>query len=231
MEDDPFLIVKQQVSDALVNANTLYASWKRIQQTVSSPQNQELLWTADELTSSLEAIEQDLDDLEEAFAACQANPNQFNLTAAEMNNRRTFLTKSRKSIQTIRNTLSNPPKRSKSKGYASSPDTSNPYQSGRQEHNERFIEDEGTQQTMMMHEQDVHLDNMAGTLVNLRDIAGTMNREIDDQVVLLNDLGDDVERSEGKLKRAMRRVTTVLKQEEGKHYQQKKVNKKSINGC
>ncbi|KAL0073761.1 t-SNARE [Phycomyces blakesleeanus] len=206
MEDDPFLIVKQQVSDALVNANTLYASWKRIQQTVSSPQNQELLWTADELTSSLEAIEQDLDDLEEAFAACQANPNQFNLTAAEMNNRRTFLTKSRKSIQTIRNTLSNPPKRSKSK-----------------EHNERFIEDEGTQQTMMMHEQDVHLDNMAGTLVNLRDIAGTMNREIDDQVVLLNDLGDDVERSEGKLKRAMRRVTTVLKQEEGKHYQQKKI--------
>ncbi|KAI9021702.1 t-SNARE [Phycomyces nitens] len=164
MEDDPFLIVKQQVSDALVNANTLYASWKRIQQTVSSPQNQELLWTADELNSSLEGIEQDLDDLEEAFAACQANPNQFNLTAAEMNNRRTFLTNQ---------------------------------------------------------EQDVHLDNMAGTLVNLRDIAGTMNREIDDQVVLLNDLGDDVERSEGKLKRAMRRVTTVLKQEEGKHNQQR----------
>jgi hypothetical protein len=31
----------------------------------------------------------------------------------------------------------------------------------------------------------------------------------------LDDLGDHVDRSEGKLKNAMRRVTTILKKEEG----------------
>lgn len=35
----------------------------------------------------------------------------------------------------------------------------------------------------MMQEQDTHLDSMAGTLTNLKEIAGTMNREIDDHVV------------------------------------------------
>lgn len=97
------------MEDSLANANNLFESWKRIQQTVSSPKNQELLWTADELGSALEAIEQDLDDLEEAFMASQANPSQFNLTQKDLSSRRQFLDNSRNRIQSIRNTLANPP--------------------------------------------------------------------------------------------------------------------------
>lgn len=97
------------MEDALENASSLFDSWKRIQQTVSSPKNQELLWTADELNSSLEAIEQDLDDLDEAFSVSQANPSKFNLTAADLNSRRSFLTQARNKIQSIRNTMANPP--------------------------------------------------------------------------------------------------------------------------
>ncbi len=37
-----------------------------------------------------------------------------------------------------------------------------------------------------MQDQDQHLDAMGGTLVNLKEIAGTMNREIDDQVMLVD---------------------------------------------
>ncbi|KAG0173199.1 Syntaxin-6 [Apophysomyces sp. BC1034] len=208
MEEDPFVIVKRQVEEALVNASTLFDSWKRIQQTVSSPRNQELVWTSDELNASLEAIEQDLDDLDEAFAACQANPNQFHLTAAEMNSRHAFLTESRNTLQRMRNTMANPPAKnqwqSSSTGYSSS----------REGENSRFIEDQGQQQAIMMEQQDVHLENMSGTLVNLKEIAGTMNREIDDHVVLLDELGDQVDRTEGRLKRAMHRVTDILKKEE-----------------
>jgi syntaxin 6 len=36
---------------------------------------------------------------------------------------------------------------------------------------------------MMMQDQDQHLDAMGGTLVNLKEIAGTMNREVEDHVV------------------------------------------------
>lgn len=98
-----------QVEEELVNATSLFESWKRIQQTVSSPKNQELLWTADELNSSLEAIEQDIEDLEEALQAAQHNPSQFNLTARDLNARKKFLDQSRNAVQGIRKILANPP--------------------------------------------------------------------------------------------------------------------------
>ncbi|CAO3590833.1 unnamed protein product [Absidia cylindrospora] len=78
MEDNPFVIVENQVKDSLINADNLYSSWKRIRQTVKSANNQELLWTANELSSSLDAIEQDLDDLDEALTAAKANPHNSN---------------------------------------------------------------------------------------------------------------------------------------------------------
>lgn len=212
MDEDPFLIVKSQVEDSLSNASNLFESWKRIQQTVSSPKNQELVWTADELNSTLEAIEQDIEDLEEALQAAQSNPSQFNLTAKDLNARKRFLDTSRNTIHTIRKTLANPP--SKKQYSPNQSGSSSSYQTARQNDNSRFIESEQMQQTMMMQEQDHHLEAMGGTLVNLKEIAGTMNREIDDQVILLDDLGEHVDRSEGKLKNAMRRVTTILKKEE-----------------
>jgi hypothetical protein len=36
---------------------------------------------------------------------------------------------------------------------------------------------------LVIQEQDQHLDAMGGTLINLKEIAGTMNREIDDHVM------------------------------------------------
>jgi outer membrane murein-binding lipoprotein Lpp len=81
-----------------------------------------LLWTADELNSSLEAIEQDIEDLEEALQAAQSNPSLFNLTAKDLNARKKFLDQSRNAIQAIRKTLANPPsKRQYSPSHQVSP--------------------------------------------------------------------------------------------------------------
>ncbi|CAO3628409.1 unnamed protein product [Mucor hiemalis] len=146
MDGDPFLIVKSQVEELLANASNLFESWKRIQQTVSSPKNQELVWTADELNSTLEAIEQDIEDLEEALQAAQSNPSQFNLTAKDLNSRKRFLDTSRNTIHTIRKTLANPPSK---KQYSPNGSGGSPsYQTARQNDNSRFIESEQMQQTV-----------------------------------------------------------------------------------
>ncbi|KAI9280369.1 syntaxin 6, N-terminal-domain-containing protein [Sporodiniella umbellata] len=168
MEQDPFLIVKSQVEDNITNAANLFASWKRIQQTVSSPKNQELVWTADELQASLDAIEQDLDDLQEALDMSQFKLSEFNLTQNDVQARKHFLNTSR--------------------------------------------------EFTIMREQDHHLDAMGGTLINLKEIAGTMNREMDDHAILIDELGDGVDRSEGRLNNAMRRITDILRKEEGRSY-------------
>ncbi|KAI8983932.1 syntaxin 6, N-terminal-domain-containing protein [Mycotypha africana] len=216
--EDPFLVVKGQVETQLSNAHNLFESWKRIQQTVSSPQNQELLWTAEELNAAIEGIDQDLDDLDEALQAASQNPSQFHLTAQDLNQRGKFIKQSRSFTRNIRHTLANPPSKKKTNNpydssYESSSGSSKPYQTA-QNDNSIFIENQQQQQSMIMQEQDQHLDAMGGTIVNLREIAGTMHKELDDQVIILDELHDQVDHSEGRLKQAMRRVTTILKQEE-----------------
>lgn len=52
---------------SLANAVTLFQSWNRIYSTASSTTNEELVWTADELKTAIEGIEQDLEDLEETI--------------------------------------------------------------------------------------------------------------------------------------------------------------------
>ncbi|KAG1452223.1 hypothetical protein G6F56_007877 [Rhizopus delemar] len=208
MEQDPFLIVKSQVEDNISNAANLFASWKRIQQTVSSPKNQELLWTADELNSTLEVIEQDLDDLQEALDMSLSNPSQFNLTQKDISSRKKFLDTSRQFIQNIRSTLANPPSKKNKFSQNQSIETV------RQNENSRFIENEQQQQQLLVQEQDQHLDAMGGTLINLKEIAGTMNREMDDHVIMIDDLGERVDRSEGRLNTAMKRITDILRKEE-----------------
>lgn len=102
-------VIPSQVKESLDNADNLFSSWKRIQQTVKSPNNQELLWTAEELTSCLDAVEQDLDDLDEALSAAKANPEQFHLSTHILNTRQQFIAQSRNTIQSIRNIMVNPP--------------------------------------------------------------------------------------------------------------------------
>ncbi|CAO3590834.1 unnamed protein product [Absidia cylindrospora] len=115
----------------------------------------------------------------------------------------------------MRNAMVNPPSKQDAYSTSSSPDQSGSFIPYRSENdNNRFIDDEQQQQQVMFREQDQHLDSMAGTLVNLKDIAGTMNSEIDDHVILLDELGDNVDRSEGRLKRAMHKVTDILRKEE-----------------
>ncbi|KAI7866351.1 t-SNARE [Spinellus fusiger] len=206
MPDDPFVIVKLQVEEALVNADVLFTSWQRIQRTVQSSENQELVWAADELRLALEGIAMDLGDLEAAFKALQANPVKFGVSTKELQSRRTFLNQAQKTVATMQQTIE-----TNVTGGKVPQDKPSPV--GR-DLNERWIQDERQQQMVMMQEQETHLDGLSGTLVQLRDIAGTMHREMDDQAILLNDLGDQVDRSQGRLSRAMKNITNLLKREE-----------------
>jgi Syntaxin 6, N-terminal len=101
----------REVEGSLNNATALFDSWKRIYNTVSSPSNEELLWTADELSSALEAISQDLDDLQESIAAVQAHPEAFNLSGSEVQSRNNFITRTRNTIREMEDTIKNPPRK------------------------------------------------------------------------------------------------------------------------
>lgn len=75
---------------------------------------------------------------------------------------------------------------------------------------------EQQRQAEIMQEQDEALDGVFRTVGNLRQQAGDMGRELEEQVEILEDVGQVADRVEGKLQNGMKRVGWVLKHNEGK---------------
>ncbi|KAF9937257.1 hypothetical protein BGZ75_009978 [Mortierella antarctica] len=223
--EDPFILIKNDVLASLGNASTLFESWKRIVQTVNSADNEELLKTKEELTQILSNIEQDLEDLDDAVKAVIESPQRFNLTTRESNARKQFVDQTRRKVQDMKTTLEKPIKigsaqqdrmalledagGSSPRGYQKPTRRENMMYS-----NTKFVEQEAQQQQMLMQEQDQQLDGVMHTVLNMRDIASTMNTELADQSMLLDDLDEHVDRTAGSLQKAMKRMNHFIKQNE-----------------
>ncbi|CAG8566621.1 1144_t:CDS:2 [Paraglomus brasilianum] len=79
-----------------------------------------------------------------------------------------------------------------------------------------FIENEMVHQSVLIEEQDEHLDSLYGTARNIHDIATIMGQEIEDQTTLLDEFGDQVDKVQGRLSRAMSKVAYIIKKNEGR---------------
>lgn len=81
-----------------------------------------------------------------------------------------------------------------------------------------YAEWEQQRQEEMMHEQDEQLDDVFRTVGSLRQQADVMGRELEEQAGMLAEVDHLAERVGGKLQDGMRRVTHVMKQNEGMSY-------------
>ncbi|KAG0352480.1 t-SNARE [Gamsiella multidivaricata] len=223
--EDPFILIKNEVLSSLSNASQLFESWRRILQTVTSAENEELVKTKEELLGILGNIEQDLEDLDDAVKAVTENPQRFNLTTRETTARKQFVDQTRRKVQDMKTTLEKPVKigsdqldrlallegagTSSPRGYQKPTRRENMMYS-----NTKFIEQEALQQQMLMQEQDQQLDGVMHTVLNMREIATTMNGELQDQSMLLDDLDEHVDRTSGSLQKAMKRMNHFIKQNE-----------------
>ncbi|KAF9124604.1 hypothetical protein BGW39_008090 [Mortierella sp. 14UC] len=225
--EDPFILIKNDVLSSLSSASTLFESWKRILQTVTSAQNEELLKTKEELLQILGNIEQDLEDLDDAVRAVIDNPSRFNLTTRESNARKQFVDQTRRKVQDMKTRLEQPIKigtaqldrlalledttggSSSPRGYQKPTRRENMMYS-----NTKFVEQEAMQQQILLQEQDQQLDGVMHTVLNMREIASTMNDELADQSILLDDLDEHVDRTSGSLQKAMKRMNHFIKANE-----------------
>ncbi|KAG0248804.1 hypothetical protein BG011_009905, partial [Mortierella polycephala] len=223
--EDPFILIKNDVLSSFSNASTVFESWKRIAQTVTSTESEELLKTKEELLQILSTIEQDLEDLDDAVRAVTENPQRFNLTTRESNARRQFVDQTRRKVQDMKTKLEKPIKigsaqldrmalledvgSSSPRGYQKPTRRENMMFS-----NAKFVEQEAQQQQMLLQEQDQQLDGVMHTVLNMRGIATTMNSELEDQSMLLDDLDEHVDRTQGSLQTAMKRMNHFIKQNE-----------------
>ncbi|KAJ1918259.1 hypothetical protein H4219_002731 [Mycoemilia scoparia] len=201
MNQDPFDSVKESVTIAIDRAQESLATWKVLNQKMRTAQEEKKLNELTEtIKTDLEYIFEDLGDLEDA-----ASPERFALTQLDIDQRHAFIRQKKKEAKDVGNVVTQ--KRSSAK---LTPRPS-PNQALRDnDHTTVDFDSEHQQQQLMISQQDEHLDSVLGTVRNLQGIASTMNNELGEQSIMLDEVTGMVDNTMSKLELAKRKVNKFL---------------------
>lgn len=227
MSVDPYHDVQAEIQSSLQAASNLRASFLRIRSTASEG-SEELNWARDELKGTLAALEADLEDLEASVKIVEETGGRmFGIEEREVMSRRAYVTHVRNEIETMRWELLPPSAQARtprptppsaSASSAMNPATSTasslppPYEPAAEEDDQAAWSRE--EQQMMMHQQDQTLTSIQGTLRTLAQQAGLIGQETAEQNEMLGDLEQQVDRTDGRLGGAMKKMQKFIRDTE-----------------
>jgi t-SNARE syntaxin family protein len=201
----------------------MFASYLRIRSLATSKTSAELSEARAELETLLDELVVDLQDMNESVKAVQADPYRYGLEIEEVERRRRFVQEVGGEIEDIREEMAKPfqPLSQNEKGPRSaalaglqSPSDFDMMSPGSVP--DYIAIDEQQRQQEIMQEQDLQLEEVHHTVRNLREQAGVMGDELEDQDQLLEEVHDMTDRVGGKLKSGLKRVNWVMRNNEGK---------------
>eukprot|EP00033_Pygsuia_biforma_P001284 GCRY01001451.1.p1 GENE.GCRY01001451.1~~GCRY01001451.1.p1 ORF type:complete len:249 (+),score=65.07 GCRY01001451.1:243-989(+) len=216
--NDPFFVVKEEVSQSLVEANNLHRRWRELLNTTNTSSNEDFTFTTNELNKSLQSIEWDIQDLEETISIVENNPSRYRIGAEEIKQRRFFVENTRRAVQSIQDDLRSGASRGKigSDQHKQLMQGHNVDRYSKMHHsveddNANFIASTQNQQQMVMDRQDQELEVLRGTVGVLGNMGREIGNELDDQAKLLDDLDGDVDKTQGHLRSQMRRLKKLMR--------------------
>jgi len=185
--------------------------------------SEELMWARNELKATLASLEADLEDLDESVKIVEStDARMFGLDDAEVQKRRRYVGYVRTEIRNMRGLVSDSPPADEylqpsGSGTLVPPIT--PRAGPGSPFSARYGEDHQAawakqEQQMMMREQDHAMDSISGTLHTIAQQASLMGNEIQEHNEMLDDLEQNVDRSETKMSGAMRRMRKFLRDSE-----------------
>ncbi|XP_068606963.1 syntaxin-10-like [Brachionichthys hirsutus] len=213
--EDPFFVVKGEVQKALSRARGLSDRWEELLQDGTQVSRDELDWSTNELRNCLRAIDWDLEDLSETINIVESNPGKFKLADSELQERRDFVERTRKSVQEMKDQLSSPPalaQAEKMDRQALLTTTGQERSTGLEAHvvsaSSRYIEEQ-EQQQLIMHEQDEQLELVSGSIRVLKDMSGRIGDELDEQAMMLGDFGDEMDQTSSHMDSVLKKLEKV----------------------
>uniref|UniRef100_A0A3B3VVC5 Syntaxin 10 n=1 Tax=Poecilia latipinna TaxID=48699 RepID=A0A3B3VVC5_9TELE len=170
----------------------------------------ELDWSANELRNCLRAIDWDLEDLSETISIVESNPGKFRLGDNELQERRDFVERTRKSVQEMKDELSSPSAvaRAEKKNRQVS-DRSTGLEAHLVSANSRYIQEQQEQQQLIIQEQDEQLELVSGSIRVLKDMSGRIGDELDEQAVMLGDFGDEMDQTSSRMDSVLKKLEKV----------------------
>ncbi|KAB5559138.1 hypothetical protein PHYPO_G00025520 [Pangasianodon hypophthalmus] len=222
--EDPFFVVKGEVQKAVNTAQGLYQRWTELLQDPGSATKEEIDWTTNELRNSLRSIEWDLEDLDETINILSILLH-FNLDSVELNKRKAFITSTRQTVKEMKDQMASPmamslsEKKSRQTLMGDGGSRGPIWQPGGDKYtrldrelqsaNSQFIEEQQTQQQLIAEQQDEQLELVSGTIGVLKNMSERIGQELDEQAVMLDDFGHEMDNTQSRLDNVMKKLAKV----------------------
>lgn len=218
--EDPFFVVKDEVLKAFTKTQGLYDCWKSVQDGTEYRSAEELETAATELKNSLRSIEWDLEDLEDTVKIVEKNPTKFRINGAELAIRKGFIESTKAEVNAMKAKItaaknSDLNGRLNSPGHVSGPNSTkysrvpNTDDSPNREH----ISGSGMmdQQNQLLLAQEDKLDLMGESMGSIRNMSSQIAVELDEQAVMLDEFGDEIEHAESRLDNTVKKMGKILR--------------------
>ena len=195
---------------------SLFSSYLRIRSLTSSASSPELIQARSELESTVQDLSIDLQDLVDSVKAVEGDPFRYGLDMGEVGRRRKLVQDTGDEVEGMRQELGRTVTGVQSKGQGTNgslplPSAFDPDEPDGDDYGVL----ERQRQVEMMHEQDDALDDVFRTVGSLRQQADEMGRELEEQGEMLQDADRLADRVGGKLQNGIKRVGSVIKNNEG----------------
>ncbi|XP_012279291.1 syntaxin-6 [Orussus abietinus] len=238
--EDPFFVVKDEVCKALNKTRGLYGRWTELQDvSIATPNlgaglpvsREELEWTTTELRNALRSIEWDLEDLEDTICIVEKNPTKFKIDNKELSVRRNFIEQTREEVKIMKDKMNlsrgrdrdrtarqplldnSPAHVPASRGTTKYSKLENEMDSP----NRQYLEDTLQTQNVAMHQRDGHLEVVGENTSPLGTGSRQINSELDEQAVMLDDFGNELDVADSKLDATMKKMAKVLHMSNGNY--------------
>lgn len=204
----------------------LFTSYLRIRSLSTTTTSPELRSARHDLETALSTLAEDLADLIASVQAVEANPAAFGLSQHEVARRKRLVDEIGGEVEDMREELAKAVSgggggggRKGGGGGGGGSDLPDPSAFAVDDGDGHGAEDyaaefEVQQQQHMMREQDVHLDGVFQTVNTLRQQAGDMGRELEEQREMLEDTDRLADRVGGRLQTGMDKLKYVVKHNE-----------------
>lgn len=220
--EDPFFVVKEEVQKAVNNVQALYGRWQDLLDNPRTVGKDEYNWTTNELRNNLRSIEWDLEDLDETVGIVEANPRKFNIDVMEVNQRKQFIKQTRDNVNNIKEHMNSPAAKAKvenssrdallgKRNHDKPQDRYSRLDREIEKSNQSFITDQQQQQELMIQAQDEQLDMVGHSVGVLKTMGRKIGDEIEEQNLILDDFGHELEMTDSKLQQTVLKVEKVLR--------------------
>jgi len=210
---DPFYLVKEELQDTVKQVDEAYQKWSKMPPSATTEQlGRELedkcvsiLWQVDELDNAVKMSERDLD--------------RFKLTPAEVAERRRWVEATRAGALDMQRRLREARKQATSKGDVEMGDLADPLSRLRKQkerENEAFVGSQEQEQHLILARQDEDLEALGKQVGRIGEIGLAIGEELKQQSGILDQVGDDMDGTQSRLKMAQRKVQEIMRKTSGK---------------